>query len=372
MQVISLDIAQRGAPPLILAKQGDVGRKFRAVITDGGEPYAIPADAGLSVWYSGTSGEGNYSSIGEKSAFTISGNTVEVELITQMLAVKGGGTLCLILSGADGSQIGFWNLPYIAEPVPGLEGAEATQYYTALSELLGQMLEAAATFETDETLTQAGKAADAEAVGDALSERAPAHFGIGEVIAESCKRVADLNNPELKTGFYYCTVTTANAPGETFSGGPLFVMNWMNGALMFQILKNTNLSQTYVRRFKDGVWDPWIYLNPPLVSRTVYPTGEKVNGKTVYAVWVATGALPDTATSYTSLGMTAADYPSISLVDIRFSMVGSSRQYCNLENLPEGSLKYYIYNNTQQWYFGVHTAFDASAYTGSAIIKFTI
>ena len=100
MQVIHLDIAERGAPPLILAKQGDVGRKFRAVITDQGEPYPIPENAGLSVWYSGTSGEGNYSSVGGKSAFTVSGNTVEVELITQELTVKLRGPSAQIAEAA--------------------------------------------------------------------------------------------------------------------------------------------------------------------------------------------------------------------------------------------------------------------------------
>ena len=59
-------------------------------------------------------------------------------------------------------------------------------------------------------------------------------------------------------------------------------------------------------------------------------------------------------------------------MDIRFNVVGSTRQYCNLQSLPEGNLKYFLYGNSSQWYFGVETAFDASAMTGSAIIKFTV
>lgn len=372
MQVIHLDIAERGAPPLILAKQGDVGRKFRAVITDQGEPYPIPENAGLSVWYSGTSGEGNYSSVGGKSAFTVSGNTVEVELITQMLAIKGGGTLCLILSRADGTQIGFWNLPYIAEPVPGLEGAEATGYYTALSELLGQMLEAAATFETDETLTQSGMAADAEATGNALNGKAPTRYGLGEVIIRSCQRITDLNITTLRTGFYVCTALTENKPDDRFGGGPLFVLSWSDGQILFQILKNSNLTETYARRYMNGVWDDWVYLDPQMENRRVYLTGERDNEKPVYAIRVPIGALPNTNTSYTALGMTKENYPQVNLVDIRFNVVGSTRQYCNLQSLPEGNLKYFLYGNSSQWYFGVETAFDASAMTGSAIIKFTV
>lgn len=125
MQTIKLHIFEISVTPTLFAKQGDVGRKFKAVITDGTEGYTIPADAVLSVWFSGASGEGNYSSIGDRSAFTVSGNTVEVELITQMLKNKGQGALCLVMNNADGSQIGTWNIPYEVEAVPGMGSAPA-------------------------------------------------------------------------------------------------------------------------------------------------------------------------------------------------------------------------------------------------------
>ena len=64
MQVINLDLSVKLDIPFLQAKQGDVGRKFQAVITDGGTAYNIPSGTTLSVWYSGTSGEGNYSEIG--------------------------------------------------------------------------------------------------------------------------------------------------------------------------------------------------------------------------------------------------------------------------------------------------------------------
>ena len=171
MQTIHLDVSNKGVVPAIYAKQGDVGRKFRAVITDNGEAYDIPADALLSVWYSGTSGEGNYSMIGENSAFSIDGNTVTVELITQMLTNPGGGNVCLVMNRQDGTQIGTWNIPYIVEQLPGMGSSAAEQYFTALteaaakaSESAAKAAEAAATFETDESLSVAGKAADAAAV----------------------------------------------------------------------------------------------------------------------------------------------------------------------------------------------------------------
>ena len=184
MQTIHLDISNKGVIPTIYAKQGDVGRKFRAVITDNGEAYDIPADALLSVWYSGTSGEGNYSMIGENSAFSIDGNTVTVELITQMLPNNGSGNVCLVMNRQDGTQIGTWNIPYIVEQLPGMGSSAAEQYFTALSEVAGKAAEsaakaaeAAATFETDTSLSVAGKAADAAATGEALAGKAPVALG---------------------------------------------------------------------------------------------------------------------------------------------------------------------------------------------------
>lgn len=188
MQTIHLDVSNKGVVPAIYAKQGDVGRKFRAVITDNGEAYDIPADALLSVWYSGTSGEGNYSMIGENSAFSIDGNTVTVELITQMLTNHGGGNVCLVMNRRDGTQIGTWNIPYIVEQLPGMGSSAAEQYFTALSEVAGKAAEsaakaaeAAATFETDTSLSVAGKAADAAATGGALAGAALKAYPVGAI-----------------------------------------------------------------------------------------------------------------------------------------------------------------------------------------------
>lgn len=130
MQTINLNINKKTVIHVLCAKQGDVGRKFQVVFTDG-----IPEGVAFSLWYSGTSGEGNYTHIGDVSAFTIDGNVVTVELITQMLTNAGEGLLCLVMSGADGAQLGTWNIPYMVESVPGMGSAAAEQYYTAFSEL---------------------------------------------------------------------------------------------------------------------------------------------------------------------------------------------------------------------------------------------
>lgn len=135
MLTINLDISRKGIMPVIHAKQGEVGRKFKVVVTDAGVPYVIPDDALLSVWYSGNTDEGNYSSIEDRSAFTVEDNNITVELVSQMLQKPGGGNLCLTVSGADGTEISTWNIPYYVEFKPGAGSAAPTVYYTAFSEI---------------------------------------------------------------------------------------------------------------------------------------------------------------------------------------------------------------------------------------------
>ena len=131
MQTFNLDISAKRIVPLLNVKQGDVGARIAVAITNNGAAYTIPGNTVFSVWYSGASGEGNYTTIGDKSAFSVSGNTVTVELILQMLQNEGPGKLCLVMNGMDGSQLGLWNIPYFVEKIPGANSNEATAYYTA-------------------------------------------------------------------------------------------------------------------------------------------------------------------------------------------------------------------------------------------------
>ena len=135
MQTINLDISNKGVYPCIYAKQSEVGRKFLAVITDGGVPYNIPENSLLSVWYEGDTDAGNYSSIEEKSAFVIDGNKVTVELVAQMLLKPGNGELCLSITHGDGGETNTWNIPYCVEYKPGAGSPVPTEYYTAFQEM---------------------------------------------------------------------------------------------------------------------------------------------------------------------------------------------------------------------------------------------
>lgn len=134
MQIIYLDISNKGVIPCIHAKQSEVGRKFLAVISDNGVAYNIPDDSLLSVWYEGDTDSGNYSSIEERLAFQVEGNKVIVELIAQMLLKPGKGELCLSITHGEDGETNTWNIPYEVEYKPGAGSSVATEYYTALTE----------------------------------------------------------------------------------------------------------------------------------------------------------------------------------------------------------------------------------------------
>ena len=291
MQIIYLDLADRRAMEVIEAKQGDVGRKFQIVLTDRGEDYEIPTDALLSVWYTGSSGCGNYSAIGEKSAFTVEGNTVTVELITQMLNVRGGGILCLRMNSADGSQIGIWNIQYLAEAVPGLESEEAEQYYTAFSEAAAQL------------------AGDVDLMRSSLArldtDFAPSGLGLGMQLAQTSV-LTDLNNPHCLTGYYSYTTNTANLPSDIFGGGFVLVENHIADSVVYQTVVNNSPYVVCKRRYYNGTWTEWEWVNPPMTTGIEYRTTERWNGKPVYTALINCGKFPSVGTNTVSHGLSAS------------------------------------------------------------------
>ncbi len=184
MQNISLDIAQSGVAQTLLFKQGDVNRSFQVTVMENGEPYPVESAEMVSVWYSGSSGEGIYTDAGEESACTVDGNVITVKVLAPLVIKKGAGTLCLMLSHPDGTQLGLWNIIYHVEGVPGYESPEAMNYYNALGRLIEknrqqaeelrqlaeEIRETGANIQTDPSLTVQGAPAGAYEVGLRLDE----------------------------------------------------------------------------------------------------------------------------------------------------------------------------------------------------------
>jgi hypothetical protein len=297
MQTIYLDISNKGIIPTIYAKQGDVRRKFLVVLTDAGIPYSPPAGSVFSVWYDGDSGEGNYTDIGEKTAFSINENKVEVELITQMLGVPGEGVLCLVLNGADGSQIASWNINYLVESVPGANSEQAKDYYTAFSRAVENLP------YPDASLSVPGKAADAAAVGAALNGitpekigAAPAGYGLGtqnEVIITS---LSELDNTYLNGWYKFQTFNEENIEGHQL--GLLYVNSSTGSIEQIFVPYRKPYRLIRVNHAEDG-WGAWEYENPPMIIGVEYRTTERWNGEPIYAVSIDYGWLPNNQWKYT-------------------------------------------------------------------------
>ena len=276
MQTINLDISKKEIIPILYAKQADVGRKFKAIITDGGTAYPVPAGAAVSIWYSGASGEGNYTDVGANSAVSVSGNEIVVELITQMVANYGVGTMCIVIHTADGKQLGTWNIPYMVEPLPGMGSEAAQAYFTAFSKAVGEMP------YPDASLTAAGKAADAAAVGVALAGKAPAGYGLGGTV-KTLGDSYDLNNI-YETGWYGIGGTIpANAPTTDCYGSVMEVISRFDDSVYQRVTyQKSNLLWTAQRKLDGTVWSEWEWVNPPMSVGTEYRTTERWNGKAVY------------------------------------------------------------------------------------------
>lgn len=291
MQTINLNLYKKTIIPVLYAKQGEVGRKFQVVFADG-----IPDGVAFSVWYSGASGEGNYTHIGDVSAFTIDGSTVTVELITQMLTNAGAGLLCLVMSGADGSQIGTWNIPYMVEPVPGMGSAAAEQYFTAFSEAIQNLP------YPDVSLTAAGKAADAAAVGTALAGKAPAGYGLGGSASKIITSVAGLDDA-VEIGWYRFNCPGATIGNVAISYATVHSYNRSVSDAVWQELYPTN-STAMLKRFRSsaGEWSEWEWDNPIMSLDTEYRTTERSEGKPVYTKLLYCGMMPSNTRSGTAHG----------------------------------------------------------------------
>ena len=313
MQIISLDLSVKMDVPFLQAKQGDVGRKFQAVITDGGTAYNIPSGTTLSMWYSGTSGEGNYNQIGldddflrSRSAFTISGNTVTVELVAQMLSCPGGGTMCMVMNSAEGEQIATWNIPYIVEKIPGANSEGATQYYTAYAQAAMREMSSALAAALEDA-KQSGEFdgprgiqgekgdtpvkgvdywtdADKQEIMDDVLDAIPDAGGSGELrYCADCHTVTE-------GGSYYIDANTLNRPDDV-SAGTLFVerVPKSSGIDTHLTLRDgaTILRCSYSS--SAGTWDEWEWENPPYKFNKVYRTMERYRGYPVYAFLLSTG-----------------------------------------------------------------------------------
>lgn len=150
----------------------------------------------------------------------------------------------------------------------------------------------------DDTLSLEDRAADAKAVGDALANKAPAGFGLG--VSTPQITLTDCNDGGY-TGWYITTMNTTNSPLET--GGWLRA-DMFNESYGTQTWYNDRYNGIVAQRFKiNGVWQPWEWVNPPMLSGVDYRTTERWNGKPVYVRFIDLGKIPKS--TYKSVNWTS-------------------------------------------------------------------
>lgn len=358
MQTIYLDISNKGVLPTIYAKQGDVGRKFLAFITDNGAIVSGLESPVFSVWYEGASGSGNYSAIDDRPAVVFDGKKAEIEMIAQMLVNEGKGQMTIVLNDALGKQIGLWNIEYCVEPVAGQGSEEAKGYFTALSETAARAIaaaemaeNAAAGFYIDNTLTQEGASADAKATGEKIELLQDA---LDSKVSTETTRVESVEEI-TKNGYYSLFVNLMGVEDVVAFNAVATDEN------------NIQLSSNILRRKKtNGNWLEWEWVKPPLLYNKEYRTTERFEGLPVYVKAIYFGNLPNNTTKqvqYAANGEFATN-----ILNVRGVATNESGQPQPLPLAYNGGI-IELHANLQ--YVFIRTIDDKSAWTAVVVVKYT-
>ena len=140
---------------------------------------------------------------------------------------------------------------------------------------------------------------------------APGGYGIGE----TPKYIADANDA-VKNGRYAVDKSTLNLPGPIGDLWHYTYLDVYTGNRPDVYIKQTMTSPyqgwhqcEITRCFYDarGGWQPWEWVNPPMILGTEYRTTERYMDKPVYTKVLDCGNLPDGTTKEVAHGITNVD-----------------------------------------------------------------
>lgn len=123
-----------------------------------------------------------------------------------------------------------------------------------------------------------------------INQTAPAGFGLGQPTDNYSKVTIDTVDTTTKAGWYEYygndAVDLCGYDGTRYGG--IFVVPAMFGCTQFFFCRNYYggyLKRSYVAAADDGAgghWEPWEWVNPPMLFGEEYRTTERYNGKPVY------------------------------------------------------------------------------------------
>lgn len=146
----------------------------------------------------------------------------------------------------------------------------------------------------DKTLSLEDRAADAKAVGDALANKAPAGYGLGAETNGLPRKdtVEEIANAKA-AGWYECYSNTFLCDGwQGTQYGGLLVIPSMFSTTQFFFCRAW--CGSYLKRInQEGTWQPWEWVNPPMVVGVEYRTTERFEGKPVYIKLINCGSGPN-------------------------------------------------------------------------------
>lgn len=235
MQILKMDFQSQSTPPVVPVMQSDAQSRFIGIaLYDGGAPYAAPENAAYTVQYHGPgpNNMGWYDTItlssGTRKAVTVDStnkNIITLELAEQALRVNGNvfinlcvvtstgymlhtfPILCRVTGAAYVDPVAVRSFFYVT----GITSEQWLAYVTACQDAQKRAEAAAATFETDPTLSVSGKAADAAKVGEAINAEAERAKGVESQLKEDLVDLSGLIGVSKKE---YNVETTINTDGR--------------------------------------------------------------------------------------------------------------------------------------------------------------
>ena len=244
--------------------------------------------------------------------------------------------------------------------------ARATITGTAEKPILNLAVPKGADAQIDTTMTVAGQAADAKAVGEALGGKAPTGYGIGENLTNSLSSAAGVDT-FVVGGFkrYYDAGYTSGVAGLP-DGHDFLVCNLGSSPYFLQMAVARTGTLLMVRHHRMGAWGEWEWVNPPMTLGQEYRTTERWNGKPVYTKIINAGQLPSSAQKIVELGLTNPQH----LVECTVIAYSSNNYQCIFPIAGGSGLQALHY--LAGWNLVLQTTRDMSEYTSCyATVKYT-